>query len=122
MYRPLQNSPSVNVRCAFSKKEMIGPYFFEDGNVTGSRYKRRHRYFLLPKLRDYPEKMIFKKDGTPPHSPNEVRKYLERKLPGVWMGRGGPISSPVRSTKLTPSDYYLGGHIKDILYTCTCPG
>ena len=33
----LQNSPSVMVWCALSKKEVIGPYFFEDGNVTGSR-------------------------------------------------------------------------------------
>ena len=40
------------------------PFFFEDGNVTGSRYKRMLWYFLLPRLRDYPRSMIFQQDGA----------------------------------------------------------
>ena len=40
VYETFQNSPSVMVWCALSKKEIIGPFFFEDGNVTGSTYKR----------------------------------------------------------------------------------
>ena len=62
------------------------------------------RYFLLPKIRGYPESMIFKQNGAPPHYSNEVREYLDRKLPGRWMGRGGPTSWPARSPDLNPCD------------------
>ena len=29
------NSPKVNVWCAMSNKQIIGPYFFEDETVNG---------------------------------------------------------------------------------------
>lgn len=83
-----QNSPSVMVWCALSRREIIGPYFFENENVTGATYKRLLRYFLFPKLRDYPENLIFQQDGASPHYANIVRQYLDRKLPNQWMGRG----------------------------------
>ena len=79
MYETLQNSPSVIVWCALSKKEIIRPYFLEDGNVTGSRYKRMPRYFLLPKFRDYPETMILQQDGAPRHYANEVEDIFGQK-------------------------------------------
>ena len=90
-YERLQSSPSVMARGALPKKKIIGSYFFEDGNVIGNSHKRMLRYFLLPKLWDYPESMIFQKDGAPPRYVNEVREYLAWKLHGRWMGRDGPI-------------------------------
>ena len=116
VYETLQNSLSVMLWCTLSWKEIIGPSFFEDGNVTGSRYKRTFQYFLLSKLRDYPESMIFQLDGETPHYANEVREYLEWKLPGQWIGSGGPISWPAGSSASTSCDYYLWGHIKDRAY------
>ena len=65
VYEMLRNSTSVMVWCALYKKQIIRSYFFEDGNMTGSRYKSMLLYFLLPKLRDYPESMIFQQDGAP---------------------------------------------------------
>ena len=65
VYETFQNSSSVMVWCTSSKKKIIGPYFFEDGNVTGSRCKRMLRHFLLPELRDYPESTILQEDGGP---------------------------------------------------------
>ena len=116
VYETLHNSPSVMVWCALSQNEIIGPYFFENENVTGSTYKRMLRYFLFPKPRNYPETMIFQQDGAPPHYSLEVREYLNRKLPNQWMGRGGPISWPARSPDLTPCDYFLWSYIKDKVY------
>lgn len=116
VYETRTNSPSVMVWCAMSKNGIIGPYFFENENVTGTTYKRMLRYFLFPKLRDYPEDMIFQQDGAPPHFAIEVRQYLDRKLPEHWMGRGGSISWPAYSPDLTPCDYFLWGYIKDIVY------
>ncbi len=116
VYETLHNSPSVMVWCAMSKSGVIGPYFFENENVTGSTYKRMLRYFLFPKLQNYSENMIFQQDGAPPHYSLEVREYIDRKLPNQWIGRGGPISWPSRSPDLTPSDYFLWGSIKDKVY------
>ena len=104
------------VWCVFSKMEIIGPCFFEGGNVTGSKYKRMLLCFLLHKLRDYPKIMIVRQDGAPLHYVNEVREYLNRMLPGRWMGSGGPISWPARSPDLTPCVYYLWRQLKDIVY------
>ena len=75
--------------------------------MTESRYKRIIGYFLFPKFRYYPESMSFQQDGVPPEYADEVREYLDRKLPGRWMARGGPISLPARSPDLTPCDYYV---------------
>ena len=65
VYETLHNSPSIMVWCAISKSEIIGPYFFENENLSGSTYKRMLRYFLFPKLRGYPEDMIFQQIGDP---------------------------------------------------------
>ena len=72
------------------------------------------RYFLLPKLRDYPEIMILQQDGATPQYANKVREYLDRKLPGRWIGRSGRISWPGRSPDLTSCENYLWEHIQDI--------
>ena len=79
-------------------------------------YKRILHYFLFPKLRGYPEDMIFQQDGAPPDYSLEFRQYLDRKVPGRWMGRGAPIDWPARSPDLTPCDYFLWGHVKDLVY------
>ena len=73
---------------ALSEREIIGSYFFENKNVTGSTYKRIVRYFLFPELWGYPQDKIFSQVGAPPHYSFEVRQYSDRKLPGRWMDRG----------------------------------
>lgn len=42
----LYNSPPVKVWCAMSKYEVIGPYVFENLNVTSITYKRTVRWFV----------------------------------------------------------------------------
>ena len=61
----IQNSLSVILLCNLSNKVIIGPYFFEDEDVTRSRYKIMLRHFLVPKLRDYTEITIFQQDYAP---------------------------------------------------------
>ena len=74
VYETLHHSPSVTVWCAMSKSEVIGPYFFDNENVTGSTYKRMLPYLLFPELQNYPENMILKQDGAPPLYSLEVRE------------------------------------------------
>ena len=60
--------------------------------------------------------MIFQRDGALPDYANEVREYLDRKLPGRWMGRGGPVSWPACSPDLALHDYHLWGRVKDTVH------
>jgi hypothetical protein len=34
----------------------------------------------------------------------------------IWIGRGGPITWPPRSSDLTPLDFFLWGYVKNIVY------
>ena len=85
VYEALCNSPSMIAWCALSKNEIIRPSFFKNENTTGSAYKRTLRYFLFPRLRDYPQSMIFQRDGESPYYANEGRQYLDTKIRGRWM-------------------------------------
>lgn len=116
VYETPQNTPSVMVWCAVSQYEIIGPYFFQNETVTGDRYKSMLVHYVFPKLRDYPDSMLFQQDGAPPHYAVTVRQYLDRKLPNRWIGRGGPIAWPARSPDLTACDYFLWGYVKDLVY------
>ena len=116
VYQSPQSAQSIMVWCALSKKEIIGPYFFENETVNQYSYKRMLRYFFFPKVRDYPDDIMFQQDGAPPHFANSVRQYLDTKLPNRWIGRGGPIPWPARSPDLTPCDYFLWGYVKDRVF------
>ena len=42
-------------------------------------------------------RIIFQQDGAPPHYETEVRKWLNEKFPGKWIGRRGAIEWAPRS-------------------------
>jgi len=54
-------------------------------------------------------------DGAPPHFSRQVREILDAHYPDGWMGRGGPIIWPARSPNLNVLDYFIWGHIKDLV-------
>jgi hypothetical protein len=41
---------------------------------------------------------------------------LDQQYPQRWIGRGGPHHWPARSPHLTPLDFFLWGHVKNIVY------
>lgn len=110
------HSPSVMVWCAISKDRVIGPYFFENGTVTGELYKNMLSQYAFPRFSRLRPDYIFMQDGAPPHYSNRVRAYLNNKRPGNWIGRGGPVSWPPRSPDLTPCDFFLWGYLKSKVY------
>lgn len=111
-----QHSPSVMAWCAIAKTKVIGPYFFENGNVTGESYRNMLIHYAFPRFASLPDDYIFHQDGAPPHYSNRVRAYLDNKRPDNWIGRGGPVAWPPRSPDLTPCDFFLWGHIKSRIY------
>jgi hypothetical protein len=46
--------------------------------------------------------LYFMHDGGPAHFSLVARRYLNRKFPGRWIGRGGPITWPPLSPDLNP--------------------
>lgn len=59
--------------------------------------------------------MIFQHDGAPAHFSREVRNILDARFPERWMGRNGPITWPPRSPDLNVLDYFVWGHVKNLV-------
>jgi len=111
-------SPKLNVWCALSKNQIVGPFFFEDDTVDGENYLLMLQNFFLPEVRKLHKvrSIIFQQDGAPPHFARDVRQYLDHQFPQRWIGRGGPIRWAPRSPDLTPLDFFLWGYLKNIIY------
>ena len=78
------------------------------------------RHVLPEPVDDMPlcirRQMWFQEDGAPAHTSENVRQYLDHTFPNIWIGRYGPVPWPARSSDLTPSDFYLYGHMKSLIY------
>lgn len=122
----------VSVWAAISRDHLIGPYIFSevpDGEmgpalkpvtVNADRYFKMLSDYVIPQINALPHgyRLIFMQDGAPPHFSNVVRHFLTVSFP-EWIGRGAPngcIAWPPRSPDLTPCDFYLWGHIKELVY------
>jgi hypothetical protein len=112
------NTAKVNVWCAMSSKQIIGPYFFEDETVNKQNYLNMLQNYFYPIMqrKRLHKKMIFQQDGAPAHFSKDVRSWLDEKFDDRWIGRGGPISWAPRSPDLTPLNFFLWGYIKTKIY------
>ena len=45
-----------------------------------------------------------------------MRTYLNATFEARWIGRGGPVPWPPRSSDLSSRDYFLWGHLKNLVY------
>ncbi|XP_066589560.1 histone-lysine N-methyltransferase SETMAR-like [Prorops nasuta] len=109
---------TINVWAGLIGDTVIGPFFLPP-RLDGEKYIRFLREQLPVLLEDVPlsvrKDMIFQHDGAPAHFHRDVRQTLDARFPHRWMGRGGPITWPARSPDLTPLDYFLWGHIKNLV-------
>jgi len=55
-------------------------------------------------------------DGAPPHFSCFVTDVLNERFPDAWIGKGGQIPWPPRSSDFSPLDFFLWGYIKNIVY------
>lgn len=112
---------SIMVWAGILYGRIVGPVIFE-GPVN------QHTYLallqdVLPGLLDaldlpahFRDNIIFMHDGAPAHFALNVRGFLNVNYPNKWIGRGGPLRWPARSPDMNPLDYFLWGHIKQIVY------
>lgn len=103
------NSPKVIVWAAVGATAIIEPLSFE-GNVDADQYLtlEEEYYPSFCAFRNVSE-ILFTQDGALPHWALRVREWLDDNFSNRWIGRGGPrdsnISSPPRTSDLTPIDF-----------------
>lgn len=118
-----QHQWRVNVWAGIVGGKLIGPKFLPD-RLNGENYLEHLRNYVERQLEseftlpDYLQ-IIYQHDGAPAHFARAVREYLDNRFP-QWIGRGGRVAWPARSPDLTPLDFFLWGHVKNIVYAVPC--
>lgn len=111
---------SINVWAGIIGDYLIGPVVLPN-RLDGLSYLDFLQNGLPPLLEEVPietrQQMWFMHDGAPAHFRREVREYLNETYHNKWIGRGGPRAWPPRSPDLNPLDYYLWGHLKNMVYS-----
>ena len=119
----------ITVWCAISSHGILGPYFYEENNVTvtvnGLRYLEMLRRQFIPDLFDFclqndldPLTMWFQQDGARPHITVAVRQFLtdQYRFGGRSIGQYLDQHWPARSPDLTVCDFFLWGYMKDEVF------
>jgi hypothetical protein len=122
--RDNQRRFSVKVWCGVVGGHVLGPIFYE-GNLTGNQYLQMLQNEIADLMDDLPLdiriNLFFQQDGAPPHNKNVVRNFLNNLYGDRWMGTNGPVRWPARSPDLTPLDFFIWGHVKNLVYNPSPP-
>jgi len=87
---------AVMVWAGVCARGLLGPFFIE-GRITGKSYLKLVQEDVVPALAALGVEW-FQQDGASPHYAKVVRRYLNKAMPGRWIGRGSPAQSwPARS-------------------------
>lgn len=117
--RRFQQRFSINVWGGLWNNTLL-PLHHLDGTLTGVSYLQLLEGTLTDHLDGIPVRrllnMWFQHDGAPAHRANRVTQWLNLNFPRKWIGQGGPNPWPPRSPDLTPCDFYLWGHLKQLVY------
>jgi hypothetical protein len=103
--RPLHEEHFM-VWCAFSARNVFGPYIFE-GSVNQHSYLQMLQTYFWPKLlhvRDY-KKYWFQQDGASAHTAIAVQEWLTDKFSTKFVNK---FRWPSRSPDLNPCDFFVG--------------
>lgn len=104
----------ILVWCAISANRVFGPYYFED-TVDQHNYLEMLKKDFWPKVlrtADY-EKYHFQQDGATPHTATAVQTWLGQSFKEKFINKN---LWPPRSPDLNPCDFFLWGHLKEVVY------
>ncbi|GFW15679.1 uncharacterized protein TNCV_3581771 [Trichonephila clavipes] len=122
---------SYGVVWEFSASFILGPYFFEElgaggpvtCSITGQRYASLLRNKIIPDLqaRQCLSRIIFMQDAAPPHITRCVTDVLKHHFTEERViSRQFRHLCPPRSPDLNPCDFWLCGHLKQLV-SCDQP-
>ncbi|KAJ4442662.1 hypothetical protein ANN_04251 [Periplaneta americana] len=110
---------SLNMWVGIIGDRLVGPHVLVN-RLTGQVYTNFLENTIPHVLEDTPlinrQHIHFLHDGSLAHFSRTARRYLDRRFPDRWIGRGGPIAWSPRSPDLNPVDFYLWGHLKSLVY------
>ncbi|KAJ4431161.1 hypothetical protein ANN_19756 [Periplaneta americana] len=89
----------INLWAGIYEDDIVGPIFIE-GNLTGELYLN-----ILENVIDPLITLLLE------------NQWLDRRLPGKWIGRKGAVECPARSPDLTQLDFFLRSNLKSVVYT-----
>ena len=99
---------------------LLGPSYLPNRH-TGRNYTNLTQTSLPDYMEDMPvasrQQMFFMHDGAPAYFSLSVREDFDAHYPGCWIGRGGLIAWPPRSSGLNPLDFYHWGHLKSLVHS-----
>ncbi|KAJ4437962.1 hypothetical protein ANN_13901 [Periplaneta americana] len=115
---------SLNMWAGIIGDRLVGPHVLVN-RLTGQAYTNFLQNTIPHVLEDTPpinrQHIHFLHDGAPAHFSRTARRYLDRRFPDRWIGRGGTIAWPPRGPDLNPLDFYLWGHLKSLVYSSPVP-
>ena len=112
----------VTVWCVFWYGGIIGPFFFENEQVTAAtvnreRYRAMLNELLFPKIEEHDiDDIWFQQDEVTCHTANLTIDLLRTVFENRLISRNSDVNWPPRSCDLTPLDYFLWGAVKDKCY------
>ena len=112
----------VTVWCGFWSRDIIGTFFFENGQeeavtVNGDRYRALLNEFLFTKIEEEDIGNIwFQQDGVTYHTAEATLDILRRVFEDRIISRRADVTWPPYSCDLTPLDYCLWVIVKDKCY------
>ncbi|GBL96692.1 hypothetical protein AVEN_111836-1 [Araneus ventricosus] len=68
-------------------------------------------------VEDVQQDFVRSPNGASPNWGTVVRAFLDTTFPNRWIGRGGPIAWPPRSSDVTSLDFFVFGCVKDKVYS-----
>ncbi|KYM80430.1 hypothetical protein ALC53_09121 [Atta colombica] len=96
----------------------ISPHFLPP-RLSAQAYGEFLENDLLVLFEDVPlhnrQTLIYQHDGAPAHFSRRTKQILDARFPERWMGRGGPIIWLAKSPDLNMLDYFVWGHIKNLI-------
>lgn len=111
------NSPGDMTWSAKSKDCKICPFLFDNVNVPGENDRNMLTHHTFPRFLLFQVDYNFQQYSALPHFTNPIGEYLNTNRPKNWIGRGGPVSWPLRSSNLTPCDSSLWEHLNQKIYS-----
>ena len=104
---------------AVAREKVVGICVFEDEKFNGENYRNNLIHYAFPSFASLKGDYIFHLYGALAHYSTRVRTYLTNKRPNNWIGRGGPVECPPCSPDLTPCDFFVGLHKRNVVqYSC----
>ena len=118
----LTHPKRVTVWCEFWCRGIIGPFFLKNEHgegvtVNGDRYRAMLNECFFTKIEEEDIGNIwFQQDGATCHTAEATLDVLRSVFEDRIISRRADVVWPLRSSDLTPLDYYLWGAVKDKCY------